>query len=313
MKRWIKIAIWTILLAVGVVICAVRWQAWFGMPDEPEWTGDTISYVFPTFERDTTLHSFDILVLGDIHNGLNRSQYDTLAARVPQADVVAQVGDWVDRGYFYYHQLLLREWTNSDLYGMPVIACPGNHEYSKGLRKTLSPFWRDAFTYPHNSPIGVPGVSYYIDLPGVRMIALDTNPLNRLMYLTRTLTWIRQAMKDAGKRYVVVIMHHPVHSARKGRHNALIHAAFFHVLNDADLVISGHDHSYMRRMPYVVLNTSGRPKKQKDHIANDSTLISSPESVYGVISVPYSDKPLEWHVYRLDDGMPIDSVYVNHH
>ena len=48
MRKWIKIAIWTLLLAVGVVICVVRWQAWFGIPDEPVWTGDSLSFRFNT-------------------------------------------------------------------------------------------------------------------------------------------------------------------------------------------------------------------------------------------------------------------------
>ena len=182
MPKWLKITIPCLLLAVGAVLCILRWQAWFGMPAEPQWNGETIDYTFPSpgtssrqtggvasAEKGDSLITSDsvltLLVLGDIHSQLTRATYDTLAARVPQADAVLQVGDWMERGQNYYRQLLLREWTNSALYGLPVIATPGNHEYSKGLHKSLSPVWEETFTHPANGPIGVPGVSYYMDLP----------------------------------------------------------------------------------------------------------------------------------------------------
>lgn len=307
MRKWIWIILITLLVAGGAIVCVIRWQAWFGMPAEPQWNGETLDYTFPAFEQDVTPESLDILVLGDIHSRLTRADYDTLAARVPQADVVAQIGDWMDRGQNYYYQLLLREWTNSDLYGMPVIATPGNHEYTKGVHKTLSETWERAFTHPNNGPQDVPGVSYYIDLPSVRMIVIDTNPLVRMVHLTRTLTWLRQAMYSAGDKYIVVMMHHPVLSVAKGRANTLEYAAFRHALGEADLVLAGHDHSYMRRGPFVVLNTSGRPKKQRFHYTPE---VTDTVSVYGVISA--TPAAMRFKTYRFSDGQVIDSLYVTH-
>lgn len=307
MKKWIWIIVTILLLAGGATVCAIRWQAWFGMPAEPQWNGETLDYTFPAFEQDATPESLDILVLGDIHSRLTRAEYDTLAARVPQADVVAQIGDWMDRGQNYYYQLLIREWTNSSLYGMPVIVTPGNHEYSKGFNKTLSPVWQHAFTHPNNGPIDVPGASHYIDLPSVRMIVIDTNPLLRMVHLTRTLTWLRQTMYSAGDRFIVVMMHHPVLSVAKGRANTLEYAAFRHALGDADLVLAGHDHSYMRRGHFVVLNTSGKPKQQRFHYTPE---ITDTVSVYAVISATPS--AMRFKTYRFSDGQVIDSLYVTH-
>ncbi len=314
MRRGLKIVFWIILLAAGVLVCALRWQAWFGTPAEPRWTGDTLVYVFPPFEQDTTPQSLDILVLGDVHNRLTHADYDTLAARVPQADIVLQTGDWMERGQSYYYQSLLREWTQSGLYGLPVIACPGNHEYSKGLGKTLSPIWEEAFSYPHNGPAEVPGAHYFVDLPSMRVIVIDTNPLVRAVYVTRTLTWLRRVMKEAGDRYVVVMMHHPVLSPAKGRFNAEIYAAFRRVLGEADLVLAGHDHSYMRRTPFVVLNTAGKPKPQRERLIADKT-DSIP--VYGVLSVgnPQSSNhqpSMEFRIFSLQGGELLDSLYVHH-
>ena len=77
----------------------------------------------------------------------------------------------------------------------------------------------------------------------MRCIVIDTNPLTRTVWLTRTLTWLREAMYGAGGRYTVVLMHHPVLSPAEGRFNPLEYATFRHALGDADLVLAGHDHS----------------------------------------------------------------------
>ena len=315
MKKWIYSIVIALLVAGGATLCVVRWQAWFGMPEEPKWEGPRRTYAFPFFEHDTTPESLDILVLGDIHNGLTRADYDTLAARVPHLDAVAQAGDWLDRGQEYHYQHLLREWNSSALFGTPVIPCPGNHEYTKGLTKTVSPIWEQHFAHPHNGPVEVPGASYYVDYPSVRFIVIDTNPLYRLVYLTRTLTWLRELMYSAGDRFVVVMMHHPVLSPGKGRCNPLIYAMFRHALADADLVIAGHDHSYMRQGPFVVLNTAGNPKQQHIRCTPDATDTVPTYSVLSVkrTEVSYQPSPLTFNTYRLSDGQVVDIVYVKHH
>ena len=306
MRKWIRTIVIMLLLAGGAVICAIRWQAWFSMPAEPTWTGDTIDYVFPYPAEGTT-----VLVLGDIHNRFMQADYDSLAARVPAADAVAQTGDWMERGQEYYRQELLREWTNSALMGLPIIACPGNHEYSKGIYKTISPVWERTFDHPHNGPAEVPGVSYYVDLPQVRFIIIDTNPLVRLVDLTRTLTWLRSTMNTAEDRFIVVMMHHPVLSAGKGRYNPLIYAAFRHALRDADLVLAGHDHSYMRREHFMVLNTAGKPKPQQMPFIPD---VTDTVPVYGILQLQTIDhlSQMRLTIHRLNDGMAIDSLYVKH-
>jgi len=315
MRRIKKKYIFLSLVLAGVAtLCIVRWHAWFDMPAEPEWTGPTRDYVFPMYECDNTPQQFDILVLGDIHNNLTRADYSLLAKRVPQADLVLQTGDWLAWGQNYYYQSLLQEWLYSDLYGLPVIATPGNHEYSKGLFKSRSDVWNHAFRYLDNGPKGVPGATYYIDLPQIRLIVIDTNPLWRIMHFTRTLTWLHKTMNSASDRYTVVLMHHPVISAAKGRFNPLIWATFRHALGSADLVLAGHDHSYMRRTPFVILNTGGKPKKQRGGL---HAQVTDTVPVYGVLSVKPSQisnhkSQMELRIFNLEDGKLIDSLHVSH-
>ena len=119
-------------------------------------------------------------------------------------------------------------------------------------------------------------------------------------------------MNQAGDKFIVVVMHHPVLSVGKGRFNALIYSTFRHALGEADLVLAGHDHSYMRRAPFVVLNTAGKPKQQRYHYTPE---ITDTTPVYGVLKVsnhPSSISYLQFSVYRLDDGALIDSFDVKH-
>lgn len=326
MQKKIKIAFAIILLAAGTILCVVRWQAWFGMPQEPDWTQDTLSYQFHTFAADTlpgfirteqgwqdtiSPESLDILILGDIHNKLQQADYDSLAERLPNADLIAQAGDWLDRGQFYYHQQLLHEWVPSQLATTPVINCPGNHEYSKGFNKRLFPKWHALFPQPLNGPIDQQGSSYFVDFPQLRFIVIDSTPLKRIVHLTRTLTWLEETIHGAGDRLVVVMMHHPVLSAAEGRFNALIYATFRLALGKIDLALSGHDHNYMRRMPFMVINTAGRQKTGREykHMSIDYT---AEEHVYSVLSIPSNHSPAFLRTYRMKDGKLIDSCYVNH-
>lgn len=130
------------------------------------------------------------------------------------------------------------------------------------------------------------------------------------------MTWLRGVMTQARAdgRFVVVMMHHPVLSVGKGRANVLIYSAFRHALGEADLVLAGHDHNYMRRTPFVVINTAGKPKEQK--------FFYTPEAVdsvpaYAVIETTTNADstghgPLIFKTYRLTDGALIDSLYVHH-
>jgi predicted phosphodiesterase len=258
----------------------------------------------------STPHSLDILIFGDIHNNLNLKDYNSIAQRHPGIDIVAQAGDWMERGQSYYYQSLLCEWIPSKLSKLPVINCPGNHEYRKGIRKSLPNDWYTWFPHPQNGTVDHKGSMYYIDFPQLRFIVIDTNPLNRIVHLTRTLTWIQEAINTTGDRHIIVMMHHPVLSAAKGRFNPLIYAFLRHPLGKTDLVISGHDHSYMRHMPFVVLNSAGKPKtpKQYKHLTIEEQAIVP---VYSILSFPTHQTPI-LRTYRISDGYMIDSCYVHH-
>ncbi|MBP5659240.1 MAG: metallophosphoesterase [Paludibacteraceae bacterium] len=248
---WLIIAV--LILTGGTILCILRWNAWFVMPAEPEWTGgDTISTRFVTFNEDTmyacqyadTLH---LVVLGDVHNTLTHSDYMRIAEQCPDMQCYAQVGDFVDREQFYYKQLLKRELQGTPFDSLPVIVCPGNHEYTKGTHCHLPDSWYESFPMPHNGPSYDKGSTYYVDFRDMRFIAIDTENPRLISEHTRLNTWVKSVISSAWQPWVVVIMHRPVYASRKGRVNPTVWLSLVNALQGADVIFSGHDHTYARR------------------------------------------------------------------
>ena len=132
-----------------------------------------------------------MVVLGDVHNTLEQTDYMQIAALSPDMQCYAQLGDWVDREQFYYKQLLMHQLAGTPFDSLPVLACPGNHEYTKGLNRQLPDSWFDSFAMPQNGPKDGLGTTYYVDFRNLRFIAIDTEDSQYLHDFTRLNTWVK--------------------------------------------------------------------------------------------------------------------------
>ena len=247
---WLIVA--AIILAGSTVLCALRWNAWFVTPPEPLWTGDTLSTRFVTFRDDTTYvcqttDTLTMVILGDVHNTLTRADYLRIAKQCPDMQCYAQLGDFVEREQFYYKQLLQRELQGTPFTMLPIMACPGNHEYGKAPHRQLPESWFESFTLPQNGPKDGLGSTYYVDFRNMRFISIDTEDPQLLSDYTRLNTWVKLTISSACQPWVVVMMHRPVFSSRKGRTNPMVWLSMVYALQDADVIFSGHDHTYARR------------------------------------------------------------------
>lgn len=240
------------ILTGGTILCALRWNVWFSIPEEPEWEGDTLPMQFVTF-RDDTVHdcqyadTLSMIVLGDVHNTLQPLDYLSIAALHPNMQCYAQLGDFVEREQFYYKQQLKHQLHATPFDSLPVMACPGNHEYTKGVNRQLSDSWYQSFPMPKNGPAFGIGSTYFVDFRNMRFIAIDTEDPQLLSDYTRLNTWAKYAVSSAWQPWVVVMMHRPVYASRKGRLNPLVWLSMVQALQGADVIFSGHDHTYARR------------------------------------------------------------------
>ena len=323
MKRIIGWIIGLCLLAGGATTCAIRWEAWFGNPPEPEWTGEKITHQFITMNNDSVLRvlqrdTLSFLLLGDIHNALTNDQMATLSERHSDIQFWAQMGDWMERPYLCYEQMMYQSLLGTRLDSLPIVAIPGNHEYLKGVVKTLPEHWKTIFPNPQNGPARFVGTTYFVDFPQLRLIAIDTDGLHRMSDYTQVAFWLKKTLRDAGDKFTTVMMHHPVYSTAKGRQNPLIWLTFYDAMREADVVFSGHDHNYARRTefyeerfwkkeePTVFIATNASTKKYpvKENNKYETSLAGKP--VYEYILVTPS--ALKIKTYTLLSGELIDEV-----
>ena len=325
MKRIIGWIIGLCLLAGGATVCAIRWQAWFGNPAEPEWTGDTITHQFITMNNDSVLRALQrdtlsFLLLGDIHNSLTNTELSHFVERHPNIQFYAQLGDWMERPYLYYEQMMYQSLQGTGLETLPVVAVPGNHEHLKGIVKTLPNHWQEIFPNPQNGPARFLGTSYYVDFPQLRLIALNTDGLMWMSDYTQVGFWLKKTLREAGDKFTIVMMHHPVYSTADGRSNPLIWLAFHGAMREADVVFSGHDHNYARRTEhykarfwkreeptiFIATNASNKTYPVKSKVEYDASF--SGEPVYQYISVNPSTLTIQ--TYKLKSFELIDEVRI---
>lgn len=325
MRRWIGWILLACVLTGGAVLCAIRWEAWFGNPAEPKWTEQEITHQFITFNNDSVLRTLQcdtlsFILLGDIHNSLNNKDMQLLSERHPDVKFLAQLGDWMERPYYYYEQMMYKSLVGTRFDSLPVMAIPGNHEYLKGVVKTLPEHWKNIFPNPKNGPTRFLGTTYFVDFPQIRLIAIDTDVLHRISDYTQVAFWLKKTIREAENKFTVVMMHHPVYSTAKGRTNLLIWLTFRDAMREADVVFSGHDHNYARRTEqykarfwkreeptiFIATNASNKvyPIKPK---TNYNTAFSG-EAVYEYITV--TPNILYIRTYKFTSCELIDKVKI---
>ena len=325
MRRWIGWILSACVLTGGAVLCAIRWEAWFGNPAEPKWTEQEITHQFITFNNDSVLRTLQcdtlsFILLGDIHNSLNNKDMQFLSERHPDVKFLAQLGDWMERPYYYYEQMMYKSLVGTRFDSLPVMAIPGNHEYLKGVVKTLPEHWKNIFPNPKNGPTRFLGTTYFVDFPQIRLIAIDTDVLHRISDYTQVAFWLKKTIREAENKFTVVMMHHPVYSTAKGRTNLLIWLTFRDAMREADVVFSGHDHNYARRTEqykarfwkreeptiFIATNASNKvyPIKPK---TNYNTAFSG-EAVYEYITV--TPNILYIRTYKFTSCELIDEVKI---
>ena len=326
MRRWIWWIIVLCLLAGGATTCAIRWEAWFGNPPEPEYNEPIIAHQFITFDNDSVSSALQrdtlsFIILGDIHNSLTNDQITILSQRHPNIQFWAQTGDWMERPYLCYEQMMYQSLLGTGLDSLPIVAIPGNHEYLKGVVKTLPEKWKSIFPNPQNGPSRFLGTTYFVDFPHLRLIAIDTDGLHRMSDYTQVAFWLKKTLREAGNKFTIVMMHHPVYSTAKGRQNPLMWLTFYDAMREADVVFSGHDHNYARRTEYykerfwkkeeptifIATNASNKAYPIKNSEKLDNSF--SGEPVYEYLQIIHD--ALHICTYKVDSGELLDEIVIS--
>lgn len=158
----------------------------------------------------------------------------------PQANFILHAGDLVNkanRDEEWGEWFRSAGWINRS---MPSVATPGNHEYDDGM---LTGHWRPTFALPSNGLPALAESNYYVDIQGVRMVAMNSNE-----HRAEQAEWLDSVLADNPNRWTIITYHHPLFSSARGRDNAELRESWQPVFDKhhVDLVLQGHDHSYGR-------------------------------------------------------------------
>jgi hypothetical protein len=188
------------------------------------------------------------LYVGDAQNDIY-SMWSRLIrmgfTEAPRTNFILHAGDLVNHGSSdveWGEWLRAAGWINRSI---PSLAVPGNHEYSKTLTggRALTEYWRPQFGLPLNGLAGLEESCYYVDIQGVRIVALNSNERRE-----EQAEWLDGLLANNPNRWTILTFHHPVFSSAKGRDNKELREAWQPVIDKhkVDLVLQGHDHTYAR-------------------------------------------------------------------
>jgi predicted phosphodiesterase len=168
---------------------------------------------------------------------------------LPKLRFIVHAGDLVNRAgrdaeWGEWHAAA--GWINRSVVAIPT---PGNHEYGS---KQLTTHWRPQFTLPENGVKGLEETNYYVDIHGVRMVALNSNRmqkeqaewLDNLFPTTRTAGPCSPSTTPSIPRPALA-------TTRRLRE------LWQPILDKhrVDIVLTGHDHTYARSNLRTGLNT----------------------------------------------------------
>lgn len=166
-------------------------------------------------------------------------------------------------------------------------AVPGNHDTAYKEQPT-EPFainsrylprdasrvgspWRPHFTLPANGPAGLEETCYAFDVQGVRVLMLNSNTR-----LDEQLAWARtQLGRQPSPRWTILAFHHPVYSGSPKRDKPAQREMLQAFCDEqgVDLVLTGHDHVYLRSLPL----RAGKPAAPGERATTYLSSVSGPK------------------------------------
>ena len=205
--------------------------------------------------------SFRFIYIGDIQDtiggnvknlftSINRCEKDA-AFWILGGDVVERPQDRYWNEYF----------TSMDSISqtIPVIACPGNHDYYKGISVKLDERFIYNFSYLLDSRSDGHAVfdTRYGD---AAIITLDSNCDTWTLFSQRR--WLKQALQKAqDAKWKIVVLHHPLYSVRGKYRHLFLRRLFDPLIREygVDIVLQGHEHCYARMITKDKNNSAKTP------------------------------------------------------
>ena len=191
---------------------------------------------------------FQFVYIGDIQDsigGMAKKSFDLIRRNEENAAFWILGGDVVERPQDRYWNEYYTS-TDSISQTIPIIACPGNHEYHKGMVNKLEDRFIYNFSYLLDSSSDGNTV-FETRYGNTAIITLDSNRDTWTLLSQRR--WLKQALQKAkDAQWKIVVLHHPVYSVRGKLRHFFIRRLFDPLIREygVDMVLQGHEHCYAR-------------------------------------------------------------------
>ncbi|MGL4362320.1 MAG: metallophosphoesterase [Cellulosilyticaceae bacterium] len=185
----------------------------------------------------------------------------------PRAKFIIHGGDHVEIGYDEMQWQWYLDAVQKTLLNIPLMPTVGNHDSLNNENIIGIDRYKEHFNLPKNGLEGEIESVYSFDYGDVHFSCLNTGSKN--IEINKQMEWLEKDVKQANKKWNIVYMHKgPYLSQREQVEIKSVVVPVFDKL-DIDVVLQGHDHSYMRTNPlyadkedskgtvYVMGNTSG--------------------------------------------------------
>ncbi|WP_217588274.1 metallophosphoesterase, partial [Lentibacillus saliphilus] len=231
--------------------------------------------------------------------------------RYPDTQFVLHAGDIVEEGDRLSQWELFKDASQGLADQLPLMMVLGNHDvYGDGAN-----IFKNLYAYPQNGPDGKDNFVYSFDYSNVRFIMLNSE--FGVQDMKEQEEWIREEIASAGDKWTIVMFHRSPYKSNPKRGDDATMSVFAPLLEelDVDLVLSGHDHAYMRSHPmkngevqpdgkgtqYVIGGSAGPkfyPGSSEDYI---DFVFAEDKQVYTAIEI--DQKNLVMDTYTIDDEL----------
>lgn len=248
----------------------------------------------PTPQPDFTRVPEVIAVVGDFGSGKPaESRVSKMVASFNPSFVVT-AGDnvYTKKGY-----------TNlvKKYYPQTLVPATGNHDYLMGIDKFDRFFAIDANSRSYA----------YRARSGAEFFILDSTPgLTSRAILEEQRSWLIKELAQSEANFKIVVLHHPPYSSSK--HGSTKRYQWAYADMGADLVISGHDHTYeriIRRGGMYVVDGTGGAKLYKCKKPVYGSL-GCDDKHYGALFLYVNSTQLRG-VFRSTSGQTLDTFTLN--
>ena len=213
-------------------------------------SNETASSPVGSFVTDDGNDSFKFIAIADVQAG-NEENFekgskvlDAAFATMPDAEFVANLGDFTDDSTNEEWDWYAKHFGDNNM-ATTLVPIAGNHD---GLG--VEYWFNNMFALDTSESVQVKdGVNYSFDYGNAHIAVLNTNDL--LAMSNAQLKWLKNDMNGTDKDWKIVFMHKSPYSLGKDAKwpDALyLQKSLAKVLDkcDVDIVMSGHDHMYLR-------------------------------------------------------------------